>query len=45
MKGRKARAARWAALGLLVAALGVVAAGGGGDDDRGGVTAIEGLGS
>ena len=45
MKGRKARAARWAALGLLVAALGVVAAGCGGDDDGGGDTAIEGLGS
>jgi putative spermidine/putrescine transport system substrate-binding protein len=39
------RAATWAALGLLVAALSVVAAGCGGGDDEGGDTAIEGLGS
>ena len=46
MKGRKTRVARWAAFGLLVAALSVVAAGcGGGDDEGGGDTAIEGLGS
>jgi len=47
MKGRKDRVARWAAFGLLIAALSVVAAGcGGGDDDGGGdATAIEGLGS
>ena len=48
MKGRKIRVARWAAFGLLVAALSVVAAGcGGGDDDGGGgaATAIEGLGT
>ena len=48
MKGRKRRVARWAVVGLLVAALSVVAAGcGGGDDDGdGGVsTAVEGLGS
>jgi putative spermidine/putrescine transport system substrate-binding protein len=48
MKGRKARVARWAVLGLLVAALSVVAAGCGGDDDGDGGTAateIEGLGS
>ena len=46
MKGRRTRVARWAAFGLLVAALSVVAAGcGGGDDDGGGDTAIEGLGS
>jgi putative spermidine/putrescine transport system substrate-binding protein len=46
MTGRKTRVARWAAFGLLIAALSVVAAGcGGGDDDGGGDTAIEGLGS
>jgi putative spermidine/putrescine transport system substrate-binding protein len=48
MKGRTTRGARWAALGLIVAALCVVAAGcGGGDDDGdGGVsTAVEGLGT
>ena len=45
MSGRK-RAASWAALGLLVAALCVVAAGcGGGDDESGASTEIEGLGS
>ena len=49
MKARKARVARWAVFGLLVAALSVVAAGcGGGDDDGddGGVsTSVEGLGT
>ena len=47
MKGRKVRVARWAAFGLLVAALSVAAAGcGGGDDDGDGAsTAIDGLGS
>jgi len=45
MKGRTDRVARWAALGLLVAALSVVAAGCGGGDDDGGSTALEGLGS
>ena len=49
MKARKARVARWAVLGLLVAALSVVAAGCGGGDDDGGddgaSTAIEGLGT
>jgi putative spermidine/putrescine transport system substrate-binding protein len=46
MKGRKARVARWAVFGLLVAALSVIAAGcGGGDDGGGDSTAIEGLGS
>ena len=48
MKGRKRRVARWAAFGLLVAALCVVAAGcGGGDDDGdgGASTAVEGLGT
>jgi putative spermidine/putrescine transport system substrate-binding protein len=46
MKGRRTRVARWAAFGLLIAALGVVAAGcGGGDDEGGGDTAIEGLGT
>ena len=46
MKGRRTRVARWAAFGLLIAALSVVAAGcGGGDDDGGGDTAIEGLGT
>ena len=48
MKRRKPRVARWAVLGLLVAALCVVAAGcGGGDDESsGGVsTEVEGLGS
>jgi putative spermidine/putrescine transport system substrate-binding protein len=48
MKGRKARAARWAVFGLLVAALSVVAAGcGGGDDEAGGdvSTEVEGLGT
>jgi putative spermidine/putrescine transport system substrate-binding protein len=46
MKGRRTRVARWAAFGLLIAALSVVAAGcGGGDDGGGSDTAIEGLGS
>ena len=48
MKERKTRVARWAAFGLLVAALCVVAAGcGGGDDDGdgGASTAVEGLGT
>jgi putative spermidine/putrescine transport system substrate-binding protein len=48
MKGRKARFARWAVFGLLVAALSVVAAGcGGGDDEAGGdvSTEVEGLGT
>ena len=46
MKGRNDRVARWAALGLLVTALSVIAAGcGGGDDDGGGDTAVEGLGT
>ena len=46
MKGRRIRVARWAALGLLVTALSVIAAGcGGGDDDGGGDTAVEGLGT
>ena len=44
---KKRRATLWVALGLLVAALSVVAAGCGGDDDGGGEasTEIEGLGS
>jgi putative spermidine/putrescine transport system substrate-binding protein len=45
MKARNDRVARWAVLGLLVAALSVVAAGCGGGDDDGGSTALEGLGS
>ena len=48
MTGRNTRAVRWAALGLIVAALSVVAAGcGGGDDDGGGSanTELEGLGT
>ena len=46
MSGRKYRAAWWAALGLLVASLSIVAAGCGGDDDEGSAsTEIEGLGS
>ncbi len=46
MSARKYRAARWAALGLLVASLSVVAAGcGGGDDEGSASTEIEGLGS
>jgi len=46
MRGRKVRVARWAAFGLLVAALSVVAAGcGGGDDEGGASTEIEGLGT
>ncbi|HJR93931.1 MAG TPA: extracellular solute-binding protein [Gaiellaceae bacterium] len=48
MKGHHGRAVRWAALGLIVAALSVVAAGCGGGDDEGdgGVsTAVEGLGT
>jgi putative spermidine/putrescine transport system substrate-binding protein len=46
MMGRKARVARWAVFGLLVAALSVVAAGcGGGDDEGSASTEIEGLGS
>ena len=43
---RRKRIAVWAALGLLVAALSVVAAGcGGGDDDGGSSADLEGLGS
>ena len=43
---RRKRIAVWAALGLLVAALSVVAAGcGGGDDNGSASTEIEGLGS
>ena len=43
---RRKRIAVWAALGLLVAALSVVAAGcGGGDDEGGASTDIEGLGT
>jgi putative spermidine/putrescine transport system substrate-binding protein len=47
MKGRNVRVARWAALGLLVGALSVVAAGCGGGDDggSGASTEIEGLGT
>jgi putative spermidine/putrescine transport system substrate-binding protein len=48
MKGGKLRVARWAAFGLLIAALSVVAAGCGGGDEEGGgsaATEIEGLGS
>ncbi|MGH3066439.1 MAG: ABC transporter substrate-binding protein [Gaiellaceae bacterium] len=46
MKGRKVRIARWAALGLLVGALSVVAAGcGGGGGGGGASTEIEGLGT
>jgi putative spermidine/putrescine transport system substrate-binding protein len=46
MSGRKVRVARWAALGLLVGALSVVAAGcGGGDDESSASTEIEGLGT
>lgn len=47
MKGREKRVARWAALGLVVAALSVVAAGcgGGGDGGAGDAWQIEGLGS
>jgi len=46
MKGRRARVARWAVLGLVVTALSVVAAGCGGDDGGAGAsTEIEGLGS
>jgi len=46
MKARKVRVARWAALGLLVGALSVVAAGcGGGDGGGGASTEIEGLGT
>ena len=47
MRGRKARVARWAVFGLLVASLSVVAAGcGGGDGDGGGAsTELEGLGT
>jgi putative spermidine/putrescine transport system substrate-binding protein len=45
MKRCDTRAARWAVVGLLVAALSVVAAGCGGDDGGGDSTAIEGLGS
>jgi putative spermidine/putrescine transport system substrate-binding protein len=48
MKARKARVARWAVFGLLVAALSVVAAGCGGGDDEGGgraSTELEGLGT
>ena len=39
------RVARWAALGLLVAALSVVAAGCGGGDDEGASSELEGLGT
>ncbi len=47
MKGRRTRVARWAAFGLLVAALSFVAAGcGGGDDESsGGSSELEGLGT
>ena len=47
MKGRKTRVARWAAFGLLVAALCFVAAGcGGGDDEGSGASSeLEGLGT
>ena len=47
MKGRRTRVARWAAFGLLVAALCIVAAGcGGGDDESsGGSSELEGLGT
>ena len=46
MSGSKVRVARWAAFGLIVGALSIVAAGcGGGDDGGGASTAIEGLGS
>jgi putative spermidine/putrescine transport system substrate-binding protein len=48
MKRGKLRVARWAAFGLLIAALSVVAAGCGGGDEEGGgsaATEIEGLGS
>ena len=45
MKGRHHRFAVWAALGLAVAALGVLAAGCGGGDDGEASTDIEGLGS
>jgi len=46
MSGRKQRLQRWAAWGLLVASLSVVAAGcGGGDDEGSASTEIEGLGS
>ena len=42
MKARKARVARWAVFGLLVAALSVVAAGCGGGDDEGDAVASHG---
>jgi putative spermidine/putrescine transport system substrate-binding protein len=46
MSGRKQRLQRWAAWGLLVTSLSVVAAGcGGGDDEGSASTEIEGLGS
>jgi putative spermidine/putrescine transport system substrate-binding protein len=46
MSGTKQRLQRWAAWGLLVASLSVVAAGcGGGDDEGSASTEIEGLGS
>jgi len=46
MSGSKVRVTRWAAFGLIVGALSIVAAGcGGGDDGGGASTAIEGLGS
>jgi len=45
MSSRRSTVASWAALGLLVAVLCVVAAGCGGGDDEGGATAIEGLGT
>ena len=46
MKARKTRVGRWAVLGLLVAALSVVAAGcGGGDDEGSASTDLEGLGT
>jgi len=44
MSGRKARVARWAVLGLIVAALSVVAAGCGGDDGGGAEGALAELG-
>ena len=45
MIGRTVRIARWAGLGLLVAALSVVAAGCGGGGDNGSSAEIEGLGT
>jgi hypothetical protein len=42
---KRKRIAVWAALGLLVAALSVVAAGCGGGDDEGASSELEGLGT